>query len=253
MKTLKDSKVMFLRNMKISFRNPETTAMAIIAPTMIMLLFVYVFGGVMDVGEDISYVNFIIAGITLQCIAQGSVTTAININLDMKRGMVDRFRSMPISKASFLIGHSAAAVVRNIITASLIIFVAFAVGFRPEANFVQWLIMTAMFLLFILVINWLAILVGLLSKTAESASSLVSFIAVLPYVSSGFAPTERMPAGIRWFAENQPITPIINTIRAMITGTSAGNNAYIALAWCFGLLAVMFGLSLYFYRRRTSA
>jgi len=251
-KISKDSFIMFKRNMKIAFRNPETMAMAIIAPSLIMILFTFVLGGVMDVGmgQEINYVNFIITGIILQCIAQGSITTAINVNIDLNKGMMERFRSMPIAKSSFLLGHSFAAILRNAITTIVIIGIAFAVGFRPEANFGQWIIMLAMFLAFIVVINWLAILIGMISKTAESASSTLSLIAVLPYVSSGFAPTESMPNGIRHFAEHQPMTPIINTIRNMIMGQPAGNDLFIALAWIIGLFAIIFTLSMIVYKKR---
>jgi len=251
MRVISDSKVMFMRNMKISFRNPDTMAMSIFAPTLMLLLFVYVFGGVMNIGE-VNYVNFIVTGIILQCIAQAAMTTAISINVDMNKGMIERFRSMPIAKSSFLLGHFLAAIARNVITAAIMIGVAFIVGFRPQADFGGWLVIIAMLLLFIMVINWIAILVGLVSKTAEAAGSFIALISVLPFVSSGFAPTSTMPAGIRWFAEYQPMTPIINTVRAMIMGTSAGSDAWIALAWCVGLLALMFALSLRVYRRKMS-
>jgi ABC-2 type transport system permease protein len=252
MKLLYNSKTMFKRNMKISFRNPDTMVMSIFAPTLMLLLFAYVFGGVMNVGDGINYVNFIITGIILQCIAQAAMTTAICINTDMNKGMIERFRSMPISKSSFLMGHFSAAIVRNVITVTIMIGVAFIVGFRPEASFGGWLVIIAMLLLFIMVVNWIAILLGLATKTPESAGSFVALISVLPFVSSGFAPTETMPAGIRWFAEYQPMTPIINTIRSMIMGGTAGTDLYIALAWCFGLLALMFALSLYAYKRKLS-
>lgn len=234
-----DSYVMLKRCLKISMRNPEALIMATVTPFFIMILFGTVFGGITDVG-DYNYIDFIIPGIIIQSVAQGSQFSAINVATDMTRGIIDRFRSMPISKTSVLIGHAGAGIVRNIITATVIIGTTFLLGFRPQGSFVNWLIITGILLLVITGMSLIAVLCGVISKTPEGSSGLMFPLFILPFVSSGFAPPETLPTAIRWFAEFQPMTPIIDSIRALMLDLPLGNNLWIALAWCLSIIVVIY-------------
>jgi len=246
---LKDSWIMFKRCLLISTRNPETVAMAIITPFFLMLLFGTIFGGVADMG-DINYIDFIVSGIILQSVAQGSQFAAINITTDMTKGIIDRFRSMPISKAAVLIGHATASILRNTVTAAVIIGTAFLIGFRPSGGLVDWLIIVGIFMLFIVAISWIAIFFGLLSKTAESTSGYMFPLFILPFLSSGFAPTETMPRALRWFAANQPMTPIIDSTRALMLGWPTGNSIWLAIAWCVAITVIAFIAAVQVYKRK---
>jgi len=240
---------MFKRCLLISTRNPETMAMAIITPFFLMVLFGTVFGGVADMGE-INYIDFIVPGIILQSVAQGSQYAAINITTDMTKGIIDRFRSMPISKAAVLIGHAMASIVRNTITTAVIIGTAFIVGFRPSGGVTDWLVTVGIFMLFIIAITWIAIFFGLLSKTAESSTGFMFPLFILPFLSSGFAPTDTLPRGLRWFAENQPMTPIIDSTRALMLGWPTDNSIWIAIAWCVGITVFSFVAAVQVYKRK---
>jgi len=246
-----DSYIMLKRCMKISMRNPETLIMATVTPFFIMVLFGTVFGGIADVG-DFNYIDFIIPGIILQSVAQGSQFSAINVATDMTKGIIDRFRSMPISKTAVLIGHAGAGVLRNLITAAVIIGTAFILGFRPQGSLVNWLIITGVLLLVITAMSLIAVLCGLISKSPEGSSGLMFPLFILPFVSSGFAPPETLPTAIRWFAELQPMTPIIDSIRALMLDMPLGNNLWIALAWCLGIIVVVFVAMTQTFKRKLS-
>jgi len=214
-----------------------------------MLLFVFVFGGAMDFGAY-SILNFIVPGVILQVLCQASGSTAVGVTTDMKKGMIDRFRSMAISKSAFLNGHVLAAVVRNSITTVLIIAVSVLIGFRPAAGFLDWLAAIGMLLLLILTLSWVAMIIGLTSNNPEDASGITSLGAVIPYLSSGFVPTDTMPWAVRIFAENQPMTPIINTLRSLMLGRGPGDDLWLAIAWCVGILIVTYVISLNIYKRK---
>lgn len=244
-----DSWVMFKRCILISLRNPETLIMAIIIPIFMMLLFGGIFSNITDVGQ-FDYIDFIVPGIILLCVAQGSQFTAVNICTDMTKGIVDRFRSMPLSKSAVLIGHAAASIVRNIIATSVTIGVAFAIGFRPQGGLAEWLMIASILLLYIVAISWIAVLVGLISKTPESSTGFMFLIFILPYVSSGFAPTSTMHRSIQWFAQHQPMTPIVDSVRGLMLNVPPGQSLWIALAWCVGLTALTFVLAVQVYKRK---
>jgi ABC-2 type transport system permease protein len=244
---LYDSKVMFKRCMKIALRNPEALVQATITPIFLMLLFGAVFGNIADVGTY-SYVNFIIPGIILQAVAQATQYTAINVNTDMTKGIIDRFRSMPLANSAVLIGHAGASVVRNIITTIVIISTAFVIGFRSGAGFVYWLLIAGLLLLSVTAITCFAVFCGLKAKSPESSSGLMFPLFILPFVSSGFAPTETMHIAIRWFAEYQPMTPIINSVRALMHGQLPGNDLWTALAWTVGATVLSFTFAVRRYR-----
>jgi ABC-2 type transport system permease protein len=246
---LYDAYVMFKRCLLIAMRNPEAIIMATITPFFLMFLFGTVFGGIADVG-DYNYIDYIIPGIILQSVAQAAQYSAINVTTDMTKGIIDRFRSMPIAKSAVLIGHAGAGVVRNTITTTVIIATAFILGFRPQGSFVDWLMVVGFLILIIVTMSLIAVLCGLISKTPEGTSGLMFPFFILPYVSSGFAPPETMPGGIRWFAEIQPMTPIIDSIRALMLGMPVGDSLWIALAWCVGTIIVAFTAAMQVYNRK---
>jgi len=223
--------------------------MAVVTPFFMMFLFGTVFGGVADMG-NINYIDFIVPGIILQSVAQGSQFAAINITTDMTKGIIDRFRSMPVSKPAVLIGHALASISRNTITTAIMIGTAFIVGFRPSGGFVDWLIVIGIFTLFNIAISWIAIFVGILAKNAESTSGFMFPLFILPFLSSGFAQTDTLPRGLRWFAENQPMTPIIDSTRALMLGWPTGDSVWIAIAWCVGITAVAFIAAVQVYKRK---
>jgi len=244
-----DAKVMFKRCMKIALRNPEALVQATLTPIFLMLLFGAVFSNIADVGAY-SYVDFIIPGIILQAVAQATAYTAINVNTDMTKGIIDRFRSMPLAKSAVLIGHAGASIVRNVMTTAVIIATAFVIGFSPRASLWEWLIVAGVLLLSVTAITCFAVLCGLKAKSPESASGLMFPLFILPFVSSGFAPTETMHVAIRWFAEHQPMTPIINVVRSLMLGHPPGNDLWIALAWLVGITVLAFSLAVRRYMRK---
>lgn len=244
-----DFLTMFKRCVLLSFRSPDMLLTGILNPVLLMILFVYVLGGAMDVG-DYNYINYIVPGVIIQCIGQCASITSVSVNSDMTRGIIDRFRSMPIARSSLLTGHALAAAVRNIVTTAAVIGVALLMGFRPEAGAVQWLIVMGILILFILAITWISVIFGLISGSAESATSLSIITIVLPYLSSGFVPTESMPSGLRAFAENQPMTPIIEAVRSLMMNTSTDGKLLSAVLWCAGMLAASYITAVNIYKKR---
>lgn len=246
-----DIAIMFKRCLLLSMRSLDALLTSIAQPILLMLLFVYVLGGSMDVGE-MSYVNYIVPGVIVQCIGQCTTITAISVNNDMKRGIVDRFRSMPITNSSVLTGHALSAVVRNIITTSLLIGLALLIGFNPTAGIAQWLAVIGILLLFMLAITWISIIFGLIANSAESASSFAVVTIALPYLSSGFVTTETMPTALRIFAGNQPMTPIIESIRSLLMNGMLDENFLPAVLWCVGMLIVAYVGAVTIYKRKTN-
>ena len=246
-----DSWIMFKRCLLISMRNPEALLMATITPFFLMLLFGTVFGNIADIG-DFNYIDFIVPGIIMQSIGTASQHSAMNVAADMAKGIIDRFRSMSISKSAVLIGHTGAGAVRNVISTTVIIGTAFILGFRPQGGFVDWLIVMGLLMLVNIAISLLAVLCGLISKTAEGSSGLMFPLFILPFISSGFAPIDTMSGGIRGFAEIQPMTPIIDSIRALTLNLPLGSSLWIALAWCVGIIIVAFAASVQVYKRKLS-
>jgi len=244
-----DSWLMFMRCLRTTLRNPDAFGQAIIVPAGVMVLFGLVFGNIMDVGAY-SYIDFIVPGVILQTVAQGATASAIGVNNDMMKGIIDRFRSMPIAESSVLTGHVLAAVVRSMITAVVATGIAIAIGFRPDAGFIDWLLIAGVLVLYTLAITWIAVICGLIAKTPESAGTYPFLLFFLPYISSGFAPIESMPAGIRWFAANQPMSPIINSLRALMLNEPTGNSLPLALVWSVGIIILAFIISVAIYKRK---
>ncbi len=221
-------------------------------PIMFLLLFRYVFGGAIDTGGT-SYVNYLVAGILIQMASFGATTTALNVAMDFKRGIIDRFKSLPMANSTVLIGHVVADLVRNIISSIVMILVGLLVGFRPTATVTEWFMILGLLLVFTFALSWLSAILGLLAKSVE-AVQWMSFMFIFPmtFASSAFVPTEGMPKYLRIFAENQPITHVIEAMRGFMVGTPVGNHAWIALIWCTVAIVVCIPLSGYLFRKHVS-
>jgi len=248
--TIRDIKTMFWRCMLITLRTPEALIMSIAMPAIIMLIFVNVFGGSMDVGHY-NYVNFIVPGILVNCLVSSSSSTGISVNQDMTKGIISRFRSMAVIPASFLTGHVLIAFITTLITSIMILFVAFLTGFRPSANMFEWLIIIGLIMLFVFAIIWFSVWLGVVMQDSESVNGIIQFISVLVFLSPAMAPTESMPRFLRYFAENQPMAPLINTLRALLNGNDiAGNDLQLTLIWWGGILVLTFFATIRAYKKK---
>lgn len=247
---LTDSLVLIARSLRHTVRNIDSLLLSFALPVMVLLLFVYVFGGAIDTRA--AYVNYVVPGIILLCTGYGASTTAVSVANDMVTGVIDRFRSLPILSSAVLTGHVVASVVRNLLATTLVIAVALAAGFRPTAGPARWLAVLGVLLLFILAMSWAAVALGLLARSVEGASGFTFFILFLPYLSSAFVPTATMPEALRLIAANQPVTPVIETLRGLLLGQPIGNHGWLAVAWFGGLLVAAYAASAYLFRRRTA-
>lgn len=243
-----DSMTMIGRSIRLGRRNAETLIMSIVLPLMMMALFVYVFGGAIDTGT--AYINYVVPGIILLCTGFGAASTAMAVADDMNSGMIDRLRSMPIRSFAVLTGHVTASIARNTMSTTIVVGAAIAMGFRPSASLVEWLAAAGLLLLYVLALSWLAAGLGAMAKSVEAASSMSFFMLFLPYLSSAFVPTDTMPSFLQGISEHQPITPVIETVRGLLTGTPIGDKGGIALAWSVGLLVASFAIATALYRRR---
>ncbi|CAM3788797.1 ABC transporter permease [Marinicrinis lubricantis] len=244
-----DMGVMLGRSMRHIFRSMDTILTVCITPIAMMLLFVYVFGGAIQTGTD-NYVNYLLPGILLMAIASGTAYTAYRLFMDKQRGIIERFHSMPISRSTVLWGHVLTSVVSNAISIVVIILVALLMGFRSSAGVVSWLAASGILVLFTLALTWIAALAGLSAATVEGASAFSYPLIFLPFISSAFVPTESMPTVVRVFAENQPVTPIVEAIRALLAGQPVGNDIWAALAWCLGILVVAYVFAMRAFQRK---
>ncbi|WP_242613359.1 ABC transporter permease [Herbihabitans rhizosphaerae] len=231
---MSDSLTMLRRQLRHSVRNMSTLFNAVFFPIIMLLMFVYIFGGAFNVGVE--YVQYVFPGILTMTIAYGVSMTAITVNNDMTQGIIDRFRTMAISRASVLTGHAGGALIRTLAGVTVITLVALLMGFEPNAEFGEWVLAVLLSAFLILGMAWMVIAFGLKAKTVEGASFAAFPLLFLPFMSSAFAPASTMPAGIRWFTDNQPFTPIIETMRGLLTGTPIGNSGLAAVLWCTGLL-----------------
>lgn len=249
-KALQETKTMTKRNLWKSLGNPDRLIENVVAPIMTMLIFVFVLGGAMSQSTETSYVNYIVPGALLLCIGQCSSATAAGISADIQRGIVDRFRSMPIRSASVLNGHVIESAIRTIFSVILIFIVALLVGFQPTASLSAWFAAFGILLLFTFTVTWISVSYGLLIKGPEGASSLTMFIMLFTYLSSGFIPTNTLPSFLRIFAENQPMTPVVETVRRLLLAQPLGNHLFLAIIWCSILLAAAFLTAMKLYRRK---
>ena len=246
--TALDTRVMVGRSVRRSLRDPEAFFTALLLPVILMLLFVYVFGGAMRTGT--AYVDYVVPGLIVLCGGFGAGTTAVAVANDMTNGIVDRFRSMPVAPSSVLTGHVVASLLRNLLATFLVICVGLAVGWRPTGSVPDWLGAIALVVLFIRALSWLAAAVGLLAGSPEAANSMTIVLMFLPYVSTAFVPVDTMPTWLRGFAEHQPMTPVIETLRGLWMGTPLGNEPLWAAVWCVGILAVAAGGASMLFSRR---
>jgi len=243
-----DSLAMIGRCVRLSRRNVEVLLTSLMLPVILMLLFVYLFGGALDTGGP--YVSYVVPGVLVLCAGFGSASTAVSVSQDMHGGIIDRFRSLDVSGAAVLAGQVTASLVRNVASTVLVFGVAFLIGFRSDAGPLGWLAAGGILLLFILTISALAALVGLLARTPEAANGFAFFLMFLPYASSAFVPIATMPTWLQGFSGHQPITPIIESVRGLLNGTPVGNAPLLAIVWCVGILAVSVALSGVAFSRR---
>jgi ABC-2 type transport system permease protein len=246
-----DMSVMLGRSMRHIFRSMDTIITVAITPIAMMLLFVYVLGGAIQTGTD-NYVNYLLPGILLIAIASGISYTAYRLFLDMQSGIFERFHSMPIARSTVLWGHVLTSLVSNGISVVVIILVALIMGFRSAAGILSWLAVAGILALFTLALTWIAIIAGLSAKSIDGASAFAYPIIFLPFISSAFVPTESMPSGVRAFAENQPVTSIVNAIRSLLARQPVGSDIWTALAWCLGILVVAYVIAMLVYKRKTA-
>jgi len=254
--TVNDSATMLRRNLKRAVRYPGLTVIVAAMPIVFLLLFVFVFGGTLGAGLGTAaggraeYVAYVVPGILVLAITGGAQGTAIAIAMDMTEGIIARFRTMSIARASVLTGHVVGAVIQTMVGLALVLAVALLVGFRPDANPVEWLAAIGVLVMTSFALSWLSVAMGLSTKTVEAASNLPMPLMLLPFFGSGFVPVESMPAGLRWFAENQPFTPIIETMRGLLIGTAIGSSGVVATAWCAAIALVGYLWARRNYERR---
>lgn len=251
---LRDSWTMLRRNLLQMVRYKSLTLMLIAQPLIFLLLFVYVFGATMGAGlpggggRD-QYLAFIMPAIAVMTVASISLSTAFTIALDMEKGIIDRFRTMAIAKSAVLTGRVLAAVILTVVAQVVVLAVAILLGYRSEATALGWLGVAGLVLLMTFALTWFTVALGLSAPNAESASNTPLPLMFLPFLSSGFVPTDSMPAAIRWFADDQPFTPMINTLRAWMTGADAGSDAWLAFGWCVLIAVLCFGWSRHLYAK----
>jgi ABC-2 type transport system permease protein len=244
-----DMGVMLERSMRHIFRSLDTIITVTIMPIMFMLLFVYVFGGAIQTGTD-NYVNYLLPGILLIAIASGIAYTSYRLFMDMQSGIFERFHSMPIARSTALWGHVLTSLVSNAISVVVIILVALMMGFRSSAGVLSWLAVAGILALFTLALTWIAAIAGLSATSVDGAGAFAYPIIFLAFISSAFVPTETMPSGVRAFAENQPVTSIVEAIRALLSNQPVGNELWVALAWCVGITLVAYICAMRVYKMR---
>jgi ABC-2 type transport system permease protein len=253
--TVSDSATMLRRNLRHMRRYPSLTLLLIGMPIIFLLLFVYVFGGTLGAGLGgvsdgrAAYVNYVAPGILLMTVAAASQGTAILIAMDMTEGIIARFRTMAISRASVLTGHVLGSMIQTMLGIAVVIAVALLTGFRPTAGPLAWVAAIGLLALFTLALTWLTVALGLVAKSVATASNTPMFLTLLPFLGSGFVPTDAMPAGLRQFAEYQPFTPVNETLRGLLLGTPIGHSAVLAVAWCVGITLVCYLWALKLYNR----
>ncbi|GAA5056713.1 ABC-2 type transport system permease protein [Thermocatellispora tengchongensis] len=246
-----DTTALLGRSLRHITRSPDTIITTAVMPIAMMLMFVYVFGGAINVGGA-SYVNYMLPGILLITIASGIAYTAFRLFMDMKTGIFERFQSMPIARSSVLWAHVLTSLVANLVSLVVVVLVALLMGFRSGAELAAWLSVAGILILFTLALTWIAVIPGLTAKTMEGASAFSYPLIFLPFLSSAFVPTATMPGPLRAFAEHQPVTSIVNAIRALFTEQPVGTDLWIALAWCVGILIVAYVFAMTAYRRKIS-
>jgi ABC-2 type transport system permease protein len=254
---VQDSATMLGRELKHTVRFPLMLIASILTPAVLLLFFVYILGGPIgaglgDAARGAPYVDFLVPGILMMTVAAGSSTTAINVCTDMTEGIIDRFRTMSVSRGALLTGHVGGSVVRTLVTTAVVTGVALLVGFRPSASVLDWLAVIGIVAAFSFALSWIAVAIGLLTRSAAGANgSTLPIQFLLPFLSSAFVPADSMPAAVRWFSANQPFTAVADSLRALLTGADPGNTPYLALAWCAATALAGYLWALAAFRRGT--
>jgi len=246
--TLSEASTLIARALRLTLRNPEALITALALPVILMLMFVYLFGGAIHTGTH--YVDYVVPGVLLVCVGFGAATTAVSVCTDLTGAIIDRFRSMDVRGETLINGHVVASVLRNLMSVVVVAAVALAVGFRPHGSPLDCLAAVALLVLYVLAISWFAAAIGILAHSPESAQGITFFVSFLPYPSSAFVPVHTMPAGLRAFAANQPVTQVANAMRALLNGTPAGASPWHAVLWCVGITICAIALGGLLYRRR---
>jgi ABC-2 type transport system permease protein len=246
---VRDSAVLLKRSLRHVLRSPDTILTTAITPIAMLLLFVYVLGGAIEVGEG-RYVDYLLPGILLITVASGIAYTALRLFTDVSGGIFERFQSMPIAPSAVLWAHVLTSLVANLTSLGLVVLVALAMGFRSGAGVLPWLAVLGLLLVFTLALTWLAVIPGLTATTVDGVSGFSFPLVFLPFISSAFVPTAGMPGPVRWFAEHQPVTSIVDTLRNLYAEQPLGDEGWIAVGWCAGLLLVAYALAMTTYRRK---
>ncbi|MDL5199126.1 ABC transporter permease [Streptomyces sp. ALI-76-A] len=247
---MSDALIMAGRSVRLSRRNVDALITAMALPVMLLLIFVYFFGGAINTGME--YVTYVVPGVLLLCAGFGSASTAVAVTEDLKGGIIDRFRSLDVGGTAILAGHVLASTARNLIATALVLALAFAIGFRPSAGPGGWLAAVGLLVAYIAALSWLSAAVGLLVKSPEAAGGFTFFVSFLPYPSSAFVPTDTMPSWLQGFAAHQPVTHVIEAVRGLLLGQPVGSTGWVALAWCTGILAASAAVSGPLFKRRTA-
>ncbi|MDQ7993357.1 MAG: ABC transporter permease [Propionicimonas sp.] len=245
-----DTAVLTGRSLRHILRSPDTIMTTAVTPIALMLLFTYVFGGAIDLGSEESYIDYMLPGILLITIASGVAYTAYRLFLDLQGGIFERFQSMPIARSSVLWAHVLTSLAANLVSVALVVGVALVMGFRTGASVAAWLAVLGILTLFTLALTWIAVIAGLSARTVDGASAFSYPLIFLPFISSAFVPTDTMPGPVAWFAQNQPVTAIVDTTRALFAGEPVGGDIWVALAWLVGILVVAYCVAIGRYRRR---
>jgi len=253
MHVFKDTWTMAKRSLRHIVRSPDTIITVVLTPIAVLLMFVYVLGGSLSKQTgSANYIDFITPGIIILTVISGIAYAAFRLNTDIQKGIINRFRTMPVAPSSILSGQAASSTLSNVFSSLLVLVVAFAVGFRTDAGLIEWLLFIGLLTLFTLMTTWIAIFFGLRAKSVEGASSFSYLLMLLIFLSPSFVPTSSMTPALRGFAENQPFTPIVETMRSLLTDGTPGDKIWIALAWCVGILIVMYTLSIRQYKRQAT-
>ncbi|MFI6074241.1 ABC transporter permease [Actinoplanes sp. NPDC051343] len=248
-----DAAIMVRRNLRHTVRNPSAIIMTIAMPVLLLLLFVGVLGGTLNAGfgaaraED--YIDYVVAGVLIMTVGYGATTTALAVNRDMRAGIINRFRTMAVSRSSVLTGHVIGSAARTLLSAALVIVVALALGFRPGGDALRWLGAAGLVALLTVALTWLGVAVGLASPTAEGTGPFTLVVQLLPFLSSAFVPPGAMSGAVRWFAAHEPYTPVIDALRGLMLGTPVGHDGVIAVLWCLALAAVGYLWATLLFRR----
>jgi ABC-2 type transport system permease protein len=249
---LGDTRVMIVRCVRMIMRDIDQLLMAILLPVMMMILFVYLFGGAIRTGQPEHYVSYVAPGVLVLCVTWGASQTGVSVGNDMNSGIIDRFRSMDVGGAALLTGHVVASLLKNLGSTALVLAIALAIGFRPHASAAEWAGALGILLAFILAVSWLSAVFGLITKSSAAASNFAFFMMFLPYVSSAFVPIATLPTWLRAVARNQPATPIVGSVRGLLLHQPVGSAWWLALAWCGGILLVSITGSRLLFQRRAS-